>query len=861
MPTFTDIYNRILTDLNLNKHSFTVEYKNFDKTLEMPITKWKPITSGGDIPEHKVISIKFKGKVIWNKEKLCLINECQEVFDPSQVVPETFSVMTFNILSDEYEKTVTNLSKRFPQIFKFLKDSDCDIICLQEVQPSVLTELKKLEGIYTSHTLMGINDIVILTKIEPFSSELIDLGQQKCALMVTLKIENDKELNIVGVHLTSDYHNDNAIKRTTQLYKIKNYLEGKKHIILLGDTNEPVYEHTLGHFMDYLDCWINLKNVREEKGYTYDPTVNLLAKKLSNNRNPLRLDRILYSNNSALNCTEVNVNNTSQTVQLSDHYPLIAKFSLNVQLLYQDLTQQQTTALTNQTALCIIPPHELWRKLDSLRVKNTNLQELRWMHHLNLFFGFVQPDNFYSIYKEIKKLNLQPFSVTFDKISYFAHEKTFTLFLQPNDESNFKLTNLYQNLKTIFNDNKMTWMPHITLGNFAEESKIQNYIRQQVNISFKVNILSFVSRIGYEYFKVVRNIVFDDIPMNFYIEFVKSVCKSQGVESRVCGSRIFELNKHNSSACDESDADILCIGIVPRAVFFSKLTKIAETCGYFKKVCIAKNKHVFCLKLKTSNNNLDIQYVNTTDMDDMYCKTGMAMYNEPKYMVDMLTKINKLDLFKQCLTWIKNKLKGKNMYGGLFGFTSGMSLSILVTYLVKHSTVNCLETFIEKLKVVDFTKPIFLGQQNTYDVSKPCDRLMYIGTSTTPIENTMRHVYKSSAFLMKTQFASGFETDDSSLFTKELTFTINAVDDESLNDCIEWFNGLVTKMMVAIERNCKDTTVVFPSTKWQIVESDDRIEGTWKLKASNYASTLDYIAEKMIKESKQLFTKAFLSYV
>jgi hypothetical protein len=37
---------------------------------------------------------------------------------------------------------------------------------------------------------------------------------------------------------------------------------------------------------------------------------------------------------------------------------------------------------------------------------------------------------------------------------------------------------------------------------------------------------------------------------------------------------------------------------------------------------------------------------------------------------------------KLCLTWIKNKLKEKNMYGGLFGFTSGMSLSILVAYLV-----------------------------------------------------------------------------------------------------------------------------------------------------------------------------------
>lgn len=855
MPTFSDVFNRILTDPNLNKHNFTIEYKNFDKILEMPVTKWKPITStgdpnGGEIPEHKVVSIKFKGKVIWNKEKLCLIHECIENFEENEIIPENFTVMTFNILSDEYEKNITNLSKRLPQILKFLIERNCDIICLQEVQPQVLIELKKLTDFHVNHTTIGINDIVIMTKIKPFSSELIDIGQQKCAIMVTLHMENDKELNIVGIHLTSDYHGDNSRKRTSQLYKIKNCLEGKKNVILLGDTNEPTYEHILGHFTNYNDCWINLKDTREDKGFTYNPVVNTLAKKLSNNRSPLRLDRILYSNNSALNCVEIDM----QNITLSDHYPLIAKFNVNIQALYQDLIQQPTTNLTNQTALCIIPPYELWNQLDSLRVNNNNLQELRWMHHLNLFFGFVQPDDFYRIYREILKLNLQSFNVTFDKISYFSHEKTFTLYLKPNEESNSKLICLYQRLKNIFNDNKLIFTPHITLGNFTDESKIQNYIKQQVNISFNVDIISFVSRINYDYFRTVRNIVMSDISMNFYIDFVKQICKTQNIECAVCGSRIFELNDPNS------DADILCIGNISRHLFFNKLTKIAETCGYFKKVSIAKNKHVYCLKLKTNDNNIDIQYVNTEDMEDIYCRTGMAMYNEPMFILDNLKKNNKMDLFKTCLIWTKEKLKEKKMYGGLFGFTSGMSLSILVAYVVLQNDVNNFDDYLNRLKVTDFSKPISLGQ-NTYDQANPCDRLMYIGTSTSPIENTMRHIYKSSAFLLKSQFASGFETNNDSLFEKELIFTINAVDDDSLNDCIEWFNGLITKMMVTIERQCKDSITVFPSTKWDIIENDDGINATWKLRASNYVSTLDYVAERIIKESKQLFTKAFLSYM
>lgn len=840
MSTFDDVYNRIITDLNLNKHKFTIEYKNFDRTLEMLATKWIPIKKGGEIPTHKVVNIKFNGKIIWNKEKLCLIDECVENIDESKnILQDNFTITTFNVLSDEYEKNITNLSKRLKDILDFVTNDHYDIICLQEVQSILLNELKKLEGYYICNTNIGINDIAIVTKIEPVSFELVDMGHQKNALLVTLKLENEKYLNIVGVHLTSDYHDDSSKKRISQLYKIKSKLIGMENVILLGDINEPVYEHNLMHFNDYIDCWINLKS---EKGFTYNPTTNALAKKLSISRAPLRLDRILY-NRGNLVCENVSILND---VVFSDHYPVIANFKIDYDFKINDNIQNNNINLTNQTALCIIPPYDTWNYINKLKIGE---KESKWMNHLNLFFGFVHSDQFYSIYKDVLKLNLQPFNVTFDKLSYFSHEKTFTLYLKPNEESYNKLVNLYNVLKTVFNDNKMTFTPHITLGNTINESKVNTACKQQVNLTFNVDIISFVSRIGYEYFRVLRNVVLGKLSMDIYINFVKNVCSQLNVDCKLCGSRIFELSNNSS------DADILCIGVLTRDDFFTKLTKLAETCGYFKSVVIAKNKYVYCLKLKTNDSNIDIQYANLNDTNDIYYKTSMAMYNEPKFIIDTFTSLNKMDLFRECLEWTKNKLKEKNIYGGIFCFMSGISASILVSYIVKQRDVKTLQEFIIKMTEVNYDKPISLSGNNSYNSNNPCDRHLYIGTSTPPIENTMRHICRSTAYLLKNQFKTGFTFDNDNIFSKIIIFKIDALDDNSLNECIEWFNGMVATIIVAIERNSKDITLC-PSTKWHIAD----LEATWILKSSHDYASLNYVADKMVNKSKELFTKAFLSY-
>ena len=851
MKTSEEIYNRIMTDPNLNKNLFVMTYRDVvkNKYIDMPATSWVSIAKGGIIPFHRVDYIKFEGRVIWDRpNRICIIDECIKEDETNQILPNLFTITTANVLSDEYEKSITNISKRIGGIMEFLSDDKRDIICLQEVQPILLIEINKLTDCYVSNTTMGFNDIVIITKIKPVSHEIIDLGQQKSALVVTLKLSNDSELHIVGIHLTSNYHDDSSSKRVAQLFKIKNKLKDKTNVIMLGDTNEIIYEHKLTHFTNYTDCFLDLNNTNENRGLTYDPSTNVLANKMSKNKTPLRLDRILYTKNNTLNCNEIIM---QSDITFSDHYPLTAKFAISENVIPNIVHAEIPSEITNQTALCIIPPYELWETINNLKVSRNDLQDVRWMPHLNIFFGFAQPECFYLIHKNITKLDIVPFSIIFNKIDYFSHEKTFTLFLKPSEESIAKLKNLYTALSTVFKSNKMSYAPHITLGNFTDESKVTNYLKQQVNIRFTFDTLHFVSRIGYDHFKVVKCLSLINTSLDYYINFVKTISANIGVECLTCGSRMF-IESVNS----QTDADLLARGIMPRDKYFEAITKIAETCGYFRKVTVAKNKYVYCLKLKTNDNNIDIQYINTNDTEDVYYKTGLAIFNEPTFMISRLG--NKLELFKECLIWTKDKLKSKKMYGAMFCFIGGLTTAILVAVIVSKRNVTNLQTFIDELKLVDYDKPIALGSNNC-NLDNPCDRKLYIGTATAPIENTVRHICRSTAFLLKDQFRSGFESNPSHLFVKTTTFVINATDDEALEGCIEWFNGIVTMMMVAIERNSKDI-ILFPSNEWIINENGDQMEATWLLQYSHDYASLHYTAGRVVDKSKALFTNAFLSY-
>ena len=141
------------------------------------------------------------------------------------------------------------------------------------------------------------------------------------------------------------------------------------------------------------------------------------------------------------------------------------------------------------------------------------------------------------------------------------------------------------------------------------------------------------------------------------------------------------------------------------------------------------------------------------------------------------------------------------------------------------------------------------------DNKNPCDRSMYIGTSTLPYKNTVRTICTSTKILIKEQLKSCFAIDVPK-FANVLTFCINGDTDDALDECLVWFNGIIIKILVAIERKCKDI-LLFPNDGWEY----NGLSASWSLMMSRSYSYVDYVAQEIINKSIELFTTSSVSFI
>jgi len=268
MKTSREIYAWILNSPEFKPSNFTISY--FDaikkKYIDVALLKWKPIDRAvdpGDIPWTRVYFIKWKDQIVWNREtRFC---DLTQAIEKDQFLPNQFSIMSFNILSDAYDKNVTNMDKRLPLLTEFITNSNMDIICLQEIIDKVLPELNKT-GYLCHKTDTKTNNVVILSKIPPIHYATISLGgAEKQAIICTYLFEGGIKLNIAGIHLTSDTNRNAKSTRTQQINRILEYLSINSEIgtstIILGDTNEP-------DRIEQLYSYIDSNNSLE---ITYDP--------------------------------------------------------------------------------------------------------------------------------------------------------------------------------------------------------------------------------------------------------------------------------------------------------------------------------------------------------------------------------------------------------------------------------------------------------------------------------------------------------------------------------------------------------------------------------------------------------------
>lgn len=220
-------------------------------------------------------------------------------------------IISYNIHSG----TDKNMAPTLFDTISFLKESNSDIICLQEVNESskVGFQVSSLKEELNMNLHFGANVIknntnyglATYSKYKIISQKHIYLSstrEQRGFLHTTIKVKN-KKLHIINIHLgVGNIERKKQVKELQKYIKTLNYFKND-YFIILGDFNEG--------------------NLSLDDEFIID-----IAKKL-NKSNILtfskgleRIDYMFVSNNVEVNSYEVLIKN------MSDHYPIVAKISI-----------------------------------------------------------------------------------------------------------------------------------------------------------------------------------------------------------------------------------------------------------------------------------------------------------------------------------------------------------------------------------------------------------------------------------------------------------------------------------------------------------------------------------------------------
>jgi endonuclease/exonuclease/phosphatase family metal-dependent hydrolase len=833
MKTSEEVYNRILTDSKFNACNFMLSYYDSikKKYIDIPVLQWKSIKNGGDIPWSRVYFIKFKTEIIWNR--LDLTYNIEDCIEKKEYLPSIIKIMTFNVLSDIYDKQITNLKKRKNDLINFIKNTDSDIICLQEITDEFYKELFILKDDYKYNiTDSKTNNIAILSKINPVNCEIIDLDSKasKKALKLVFKIDDANELTIVGIHLTSDTHKNSKSIRIQQISKINNKLNLNNPCVILGDTNE----------IDAIDQLAIFNDSNNSIKATYDPENNLFAKQFSSKGFKCRYDRIYHY---MLDCIEFDV---IENNSLSDHYPVIGRYNINNDIEEYKISQEINT--TFKTALCIIPKFDMQKNIPTY---NSN-----WMPHINIFWPFIPQVDFNKYYSLLQNIHIDPFVLRLNKIGIFKHDKNTTVYLKPCEESIKKMREIYDKYSSVFNNKTSSeFNPHLSIETINTVDKSEEEIASKYNydISFNVDCLYFASREKTEYIaiKKILNLDHERKYINEHIKNIVNFLQSFDCSVEICGSRFFNIKEEQ--LLNDSDLDLLCIGDVERVIFYNKLIKPIGQCGLFYKHEIIKNDHIYELKLFSSYLTVDIQYVNLNNKTEQYYNTSYNLFEQPNYAINCVGE--QLELFKQCLFWTKSLLKKYKIYGQMYGYLSGASIVILVTFIITKHNAKSLKDYIEILKKIDFDEIISVTH-NTYNRKTKSDDLMVIQEFTYPHENTVRNITKSTKKILVDIFKNNVLTID---LPYTVIFNFESLDDENmyyLEELNSFMNMVMVKLVIKLEKNTD--SIIKPFNKWYYSDNNKKLY--FKLRHNCNSNILDHEIDKIKNYAENIIDSKNISF-
>ena len=217
-------------------------------------------------------------------------------------------IISYNIHSG----TDKNMAPTLFDTINFLKKSNADIICLQEVNESskVGFQVSSLKEELNMNLHFGANvvknntnyGLATYSKYKIISQKHVYLSstrEQRGFLHTTVRVK-DKKLHIINIHLGLGNK-----ERKKQINELQNYIKGlkKDYFVVLGDFNEGNLSLDDEIIIDVAEK-LNKSNILT------------ISTELD------RIDYMFVSNNIEVKSYEVLIKN------MSDHYPIVAKISI-----------------------------------------------------------------------------------------------------------------------------------------------------------------------------------------------------------------------------------------------------------------------------------------------------------------------------------------------------------------------------------------------------------------------------------------------------------------------------------------------------------------------------------------------------
>lgn len=751
MRTSVDVYNRIRWDEKHDPEHYMIGYRNFQRIVEIPLVNWSNVDSDGDIPWHRVEYFKNKDNMImWHKTKRIdgifntgttepyldtsnslksfanvklkpLYQDQQkewiagEIYNINHQMSHPLSFITWNILSDEFQKD----DGRFQRICDTIKGYD--IICLQEVTKNFLQVLKRQDWIneywisdHPDNPRTMSNDMCVFTMSKIPAVGLYMLQDTKNSLISEFII-NGYSIKLANIHLTSDHHGDAKERRQGILNRIRYAMQdgnGSNGIgIVVGDFNcERSELNTIAPWLDRYEsiCEAN----------TFCPSDNPLAS-AAKRQHDRQIDYIFITSDLNWHMLDTNLIKTHH----SDHYGITAKIEL-----FDGKT-------SSDSCIVAVPPLKYWPVLlgpqwiqkSCLSGSNNKLKS--WVPHISVVLGYyaVNTDKYLESIEVVSE-QFSPFLVEFpvQQLQKFGSAHPAKL----KDDAPSALVTESKELRDLESHIRKTcptatrhlhdgvYTPHITVIDSSQltsilpmEWKIENlYVDVKQRGMFKHH-----DRIG----------PCSTLDVDQFVESLRKLFPL--IKFQVIGSRYYLDDQ-------DSDLDLIAYGLVSQEDFYDRTVWIGQNCGYFEHTYITDSKIRIVKMFNPVIGHVDLQYIQCTEAQLHTCPSTWTVEYDELQLVDRSRILvlqdnihynNILDPEQKTLiNQVKKWAKRRRIYLNCVGYLSG----IVVTVMVVYSKAKTMDDFFRFYKDFDFTKNTISEKGFRPIRSHPIDKLMFVSS-------------------------------------------------------------------------------------------------------------------------------------